>query len=121
TAEMPATPDSTAAPATTAAPTTTKATAPSTTKTKGKTSTAPRTTMSTVPILPTPSASDLVLAYYEASNARGRCVAHQPPRATADQVIAACGAEPVPPGNLLQYWTARDAWNACADPFYEKE
>ena len=30
------------------------------------------------------------------------------------------GPTPVPPANLLQYWAARDAWNACADPFFQR-
>ena len=117
TAAVPATPDTTVAPVATAPPATAKATTP-TTKSKGKSST--KTPATTAPAAPAPSASDQVMAYYDASNARGRCVAHQPSKSTQAQVMAACGPAPAPPANLLQYWAARDTWNACADPFYEK-
>ena len=119
TAPVASAPDTTVAAATTVAvpPTSTKATSP--TKSKGKTS-GTKAPATTAPAPPAPSASDIVLAYYAAANTRGKCVAHQPSRATQDQVVAACGAAPVPPANLLQYWAARDAWGACAEPFFQR-
>jgi hypothetical protein len=61
-----------------------------------------------------------VLAYYDASNTRGHCVAQQPSKSTRAQLVAACGIEPQPPDNLTAYWAAKAAWSACAQPFYEK-
>ncbi len=68
---------------------------------------------------PVASPSEVVLAYFHAANARGRCVAHQPASANRAQLIVACGAEPVPPPNLVQYWAARNTWLDCAQPLLD--
>jgi len=120
TATAPAAPDTTAAPASPAPPTSAKAPAPTTAKSRAKAPSGTRTPATTAPPAVAPTASQVVLAYYEASNTRGRCVAHQPSRSTQAQLVAACGPSPTPPANLLQYWAARDSWNACADQFFEK-
>ncbi len=59
------------------------------------------------------------MAYFHAANARGRCVADQPASANRAQLIAACGAEAVPPPNLVQYWAARNTWLDCAQPLLD--
>jgi hypothetical protein len=69
---------------------------------------------------PVASPSDIVLAYFHAANARGRCVADQPASANRAQLIAACGAEPVPPPNLVQFWAARNTWLDCAQPLLDR-
>jgi hypothetical protein len=65
------------------------------------------------------SPSEVVLAYFHAANARGKCVADQPASANRAQLIVACGAEPVPPPNLVQYWAARNTWLDCAQPLLD--
>ena len=69
---------------------------------------------------PVASPSEVVLAYFHAANARGRCVADQPASANRAQLIAACGAEAVPPPNLVQYWAARNTWLDCAQPLLDR-
>ena len=69
---------------------------------------------------PVASPSEVVLAYFHAANARGRCVAHQPASANRAQLIVACGAEAVPPPNLVQYWAARNTWLDCAQPLLDR-
>ena len=78
----------------------------------------PATTPAPAPA-PVASPSEVVLAYFHAANARGRCVADQPASANRAQLIAACGAEPVPPPNLVQYWAARNTWLDCAQPLLD--
>lgn len=104
---------------TTAAPTTAKPAAPATAKPKTRSTTGKATTPPTTPA-PVSTARAAVLAYYDASNNRGRCVAHQPAKSTRADLTRACGPEPVPPQNLYLYWAARDEWNECAQPFYER-
>lgn len=103
---------------TTAAPTTAKPPAPTTAKPRPRSTTGKATTPPTTPASATSRAA--VLAYYDASNNRGRCVAHQPAKSTRAELTGACGPEPVPPQNLYLYWAARDQWNECAQPFYER-
>ncbi len=66
------------------------------------------------------SARAAVLAYYEAANVRGKCVAKQPSGSTTAKLNAACGPQPAPPANLVQYWGAKDDWSECADPLFAK-
>jgi hypothetical protein len=81
---------------------------------------APKPTPAPAPV-PVPSPSEVVLAYFHVANARGRCVADQPASANRAQLIAACGAEPVPPPNLVQFWAARDIWLDCAQPLLDRD
>jgi hypothetical protein len=71
---------------------------------------------------PAPAATprQAVAAYYVVANDRGRCVARLGAGKSRVQKIAACGPEPVPPANLVQYWAAKTAWTDCAAPLYAK-
>jgi hypothetical protein len=71
---------------------------------------------------PTPAATprQAVAAYYVVANERGRCVARLGAGKSRAQKIAACGPEPVPPANLVQYWAAKTAWSDCAAPLQAK-
>ena len=106
------------APTESTTPATTVKASPPAAKPKSR-SGAARTTTPPTTAAPIPTARQAVLAYYDASNTRGHCVAQQPSKSTRAQLVAACGVEPQPPDNLTAYWAAKAAWNACAQPFYD--
>ncbi len=74
----------------------------------------------TAPATPAPSQAAVVERYYNQNRAWRKCVVGHPADATRTVLAAACGAQPVPPANLAQYWAARDDWSACAAPLQAK-